>query len=224
MKKIITISILLITAQFASAQLIKVGIVGGLGSANYTFDKIEYINEEDRIAVNMYHEGNVLAYNIGAMARVNIPLLPMSARISALYSGTGGKVGVYDIGANSVRVTTENNGRVEIPLQLSINLTKVRIIGGVGYAFDVNRGTNTVDYLNAEFVNTGKFDFDVVSKKLNYWTYSFGLGLELDKIELDLIFNGAMSEDISADAANNAFVFAPNSGVFTVNLTYFLFQ
>lgn len=211
------------TASLASAQNFNIGIKSGIGTSRYSFDDdLEYVSSDRTTAVSVKKIGSVVSYNIGAISKIDLPVVPVSARLGLQYTNLGGQVEVREYATNFNRYISEHNGRIDIPIQLSVNLSKFRIKGGVGYAIDIARSTAVVDYLNSTFVETGRFDFAVQSEKQNYWTYNVGAGFETQNWGLEVLWEGPMSENISSNADQSVFTFAPNAGQFSVNFTYYL--
>ncbi len=138
------------------------------------------------------------------------------------YTNLGGQVEELEYATNFNRYIDEHNRRIDIPIQLTVNLSKFRLIGGVVYAIDINRSSAVVDYLNTTFVETGRFDFAVQFERQNYWTYNVGVGFETQNWGLELLWEGPMSENISANEDQTVFTFAPNAGQFSVNFIYYL--
>jgi hypothetical protein len=207
----------------ASAQNFNVGIKGGIGSSQYSFDDdLEYVSEDRSTAVTVKKVGSVVSYNIGAVSKIDLPVIPVSARLGIQYTNLGGKVEVREQARNTNRYLDEHNGRLDIPMQLTLNLSKFRVIGGVGYAMDISRSTAVVDYLNSQYVETERFNFAVQSEKQNYWTYNVGAGFEMQNWGLEILWEAPMSENISANADQSVFTFAPNPSQFSVNFVYYL--
>lgn len=221
MKKSLLLIGLVFLSFSASAQLFKFGVQAGLGGSGYGFDELSYNNEQSSVVLILNPEGGAFSYNVGATAHLTLEELPIGFRGSVLFSSMGGKVNIHDYFVNSYTLIEEKNTRLDIPLSLSFNLNSFRVIGGFGYAIDLNRGGETVEYLNSDYVETGKFNFDVISESANYWTFNFGIGFEGEKVAIDIIYNGRMNQNISGDRDANLFVFSPNPSGMTINLSYF---
>jgi hypothetical protein len=223
MKKSILFFGFVFATTLVSAQNFNVGVKAGIGTSRYSFDDdLEYVSSDRTTAVTVKRIGSVVSYNIGVISKIDIPLIPVSARLGIQYINLGGQVEVREQARNTNRYIDENNGRVDIPIQLTVYLSKFRLIGGVGYSIDISRSTAVVDYLNTEYVETGRFDFAVQSQKMNYWTYNVGAGFETQNWGFEILWEGPMSEDISSNVDQSVFTFAPNAGQFSVNFIYYL--
>ena len=224
MKLRFTLFYTLLFVLVTHAQDFNVGIKVGAGSSQYTFDEILYVNVSTATVLQVRPVGSVFAYNVGTYGRYNLGNIPLGVRLGLQYTNAGGKVEVYEQANNTNIHINEHNHRIDIPLQLTYNLKSFRVLGGVSYVLDIGRSTEVVDYLTTNFVDTDRFNFTVGSAQQNYWTYHFGIGVEVDNWALDLLFENSMSEDLTGSSAEAHFNFGPNPRMFSINYTYFLFR
>ena len=86
----------------------------------------------------------------------------------------------------------------------------------------ISRSTEIADVLHATYVETGKFDFGVVTEKKNYWNWNFGIGVVFDQFALDVLVETPMKENLSFNSSENRYYFGPNPEVVTFSFTYFI--
>ena len=117
MKKSILFFGFVFATTLVSAQNFNVGVKAGIGTSRYSFDDdLEYVSSDRTTAVTVKRIGSVVSYNIGVISKIDIPLIPVSARLGIQYTNLGGQVEVREQARNTNRYIDENNGRVDIPI------------------------------------------------------------------------------------------------------------
>ncbi|MDW7691990.1 outer membrane beta-barrel protein [Flammeovirgaceae bacterium SG7u.111] len=185
MKKIILLLFVLGSFQIANAQLIKFGVRGGVNSASLTSDDLIVTSDDEFEQLKLKAGDAQLGFHVGAMARINIPVLPLYVQPELLITSVGGEYTVEDLknGAAPEKAQVKFT-RLDIPAMVGFKLGPVALQAGPIATIVISDKNDLED----KFTN--------FEQSFNGATFGYqaGVGLNLGKIVLDLKYEGNLSK------------------------------
>lgn len=219
MKKLFLL-LLLVGGLSAQSQSFQYGIKAGLGTSYYDFEDLTYINASTLTVLYISPYSSNVGWNIGATGIYSFENLPFSVRLALQYTGSGGQVNILDGFSNSSTTIKEYSSRVDVPLTITWNYKRFRVLGGVGYAFDVDRSESVANHINNRYADSGSIPFVVTSEQNNYMTYHLGLGLMYDKFSVDVVWDNPFDQ-VMEGTDGVTYNFGPNAKLVTVNFGFY---
>jgi len=178
MKKLMLIVFALgFMATASHAQLVQVGLKGGLNATDFTINEIK----QDGFSIE---EGkSQIGYHAGLMARVNIPAVPIYIQPELLYTKGMGEYAV-------------TNGNVNTNVDMEFSRLDIPVLVGVkmGKWARINAGPIASVVLAEENGFSELFDDSGQNFNSTTWGYQVGVGADFWRMTADLRYEGSLSD------------------------------
>ncbi|MEN7548997.1 porin family protein [Rapidithrix thailandica] len=177
MKRLITLILCLACFQFASAQVFKMGVKGGLNTSNIRISN--YVNSNK---IGSIEAGDAqLGYHLGLMARVKIPVISIYVQPELLLT-SGSNEFKTDLTPLSLAEVEYKYKRLDIPVLLGFKFGPARINAGPVYSRIIHEKWNNSDMVEPH-ANEGT------------WGFQGGMGVDiLKKLALDFRYETNLSK------------------------------
>jgi hypothetical protein len=180
MRKISIITLLLVLATVAQAQLFKLGIRGGVSSSTVKVNDEIIIPSGSNYSLESCDP--LVGFHVGLVSRITIKKLFIQPEL--LFSSSGGQVKVSDLTNKTSTIREQKFNRVDIPVLAGVKTGLLRLEAGPVASFTLSE--------KSDLFETSGYKEDFKKATIGYQA---GIGFDLfKKLAFDLKYEGSLSK------------------------------